>query len=302
MNFNCPSCGRELQASGGGFSGNCPGCGAAWSVTAEELTSDAPPRRDVSLGRQGYYAGLVLFLCAILGGGCIGAIALVSWLFHDPDRVHRQACETHLRSIASALDMYHQDYGNFPPAWIVDAAGKPMHSWRVLILPELGEDELYAQYKFDEPWDGPNNSKLIESIPEVYRCSNDPEAFEGHTTYLAVVGPQAAWLGAQPVKLSLLANPGSAIQVIEASESGIKWLEPRDFTIPTTMPSINSSASQGIRSLHLNGAHVLYADGKVEFLSNDTSATLLTQRLTAPRVAIQPAADKTPPQVEAEEQ
>ena len=57
----------------------------------------------------------------------------------------------------AALQAYHQANGCFPPAYIADKNGKPMHSWRVLILPYLDYDDLYKAYDFSEPWDGPKN-------------------------------------------------------------------------------------------------------------------------------------------------
>jgi hypothetical protein len=46
--------------------------------------------------------------------------------------------------------------------------GKPLLSWRVHLLPDLGEAELYKQFKQDEAWDGPTNRNLLEQIPDVY--------------------------------------------------------------------------------------------------------------------------------------
>lgn len=71
-----------------------------------------------------------------------------------------------LRKIAYALKDYHHEYDTFPPAFIADKDGKPMHSWRVLILPYLdGGGFVYDQYDFGEPWDGPNNIKLLDHMP-----------------------------------------------------------------------------------------------------------------------------------------
>src|SRR6478672_5330638 len=47
----------------------------------------------------------------------------------------RMACSNHLKQIGIALQNYHDVYGSFPPAYVADANGRPMHSWRVLILP-----------------------------------------------------------------------------------------------------------------------------------------------------------------------
>jgi hypothetical protein len=56
--------------------------------------------------------------------------------------------------------------------WVNFATGSkdntPLLSWRVQILPYIKQDELYKQFKLDEPWDSPNNKKLIERIPSIY--------------------------------------------------------------------------------------------------------------------------------------
>jgi hypothetical protein len=52
----------------------------------------------------------------------------------------RSQCANNMRLIASALQAYHQANGCFPPAYITDKSGKPMHSWRVLIRPHLCEE------------------------------------------------------------------------------------------------------------------------------------------------------------------
>jgi len=46
--------------------------------------------------------------------------------------------------------------------------GKPLLSWRVHLLPRLGHADLYRSFKLDEPWDGPNNKRLVELMPKVY--------------------------------------------------------------------------------------------------------------------------------------
>ena len=69
----------------------------------------------------------------------------------------RASCASNMKQIVLALLAYEADHGQFPPAYIADENGKPMHSWRVLILPYLAEKSIYDAYDFTEPWDGPNN-------------------------------------------------------------------------------------------------------------------------------------------------
>ena len=58
----------------------------------------------------------------------------------------------------------------FPPAYTTSKDGKPLLSWRVLILPYLEQEALYKEFHLDEPWDSPHNRTLIARMPAVYRC------------------------------------------------------------------------------------------------------------------------------------
>ena len=81
-----------------------------------------------------------------------------------------------------------------------------MHSWRVLILPFLDQNELYGSYRFDEPWNGPNNSKLHDVIVDVFRCPEDHgRSKSNQTSYVAVVGPETIWPGDHGVRVDEVA-------------------------------------------------------------------------------------------------
>src|SRR3989442_15398787 len=56
-----------------------------------------------------------------------------------------------IRQIGLAILNYYDAYHNhLPPAVRKGADGRPLLSWRVLVLPYLEEDNLYRQFKFDE--------------------------------------------------------------------------------------------------------------------------------------------------------
>src|SRR6516165_2689000 len=94
----------------------------------------------------------------------------------------RGQCKNNLMNIGLALHNYHDQFGSFPPACVADENGRPMHSWRVLILPFLDQTPLYNQYRFDEPWDGPNNKKLADTILAVYNCPSDDHGGPGNAS------------------------------------------------------------------------------------------------------------------------
>ena len=124
----------------------------------------------------------------------------------------RIMCSSNLKNIAQFLLDYHHRKGAFPPAYVADKNGRPMHSWRVLILPDV-DPNLYAQYRFDEPWDGPNNSKLASLAENPFRCPSDVgDGSEHETSYVVVVGPKTAFPGDKCVALSDITPTTTAIQ------------------------------------------------------------------------------------------
>lgn len=91
-----------------------------------------------------------------------------------------------LKQIGLAFHNYESVYQSFPSN--VNAAdGKPLLSWRVQILPFLAQEELYKQFKLDEPWDSDHNKKLIEKMPVVYALPNVKTKEAGQTFYQSFV-------------------------------------------------------------------------------------------------------------------
>jgi prepilin-type processing-associated H-X9-DG protein len=185
----------------------------------------------------------------------------------------RSACRNFMRQIGMALDTYHQDYGCYPPAYVADGNGKPMHSWRVLILPYIEEIQLHSEYDFNEPWDGPNNRKLHSGSPYGMQCPSDPACGTGSTSYVAVVGASTMWPGAGSASRQQCPDGlSNTVLLVEVHNSGIHWMEPRDLDITTMSFKVNGPPSTGISSGHPDGAHVLFADGYVGFLPNTLTA------------------------------
>jgi prepilin-type processing-associated H-X9-DG protein len=194
--------------------------------------------------------------------------------------IARSDCRNNLRQIGFALQQYHDVYGSFPPAYVADANGKPMHSWRVLQLPYLENRMLYQQYDFNEPWDGPNNRRLAKYCITCFRCPHSTSPF-AETNYVVVIGSRTLWPGAAGGSFEDV--PGGTQQtvlVVETADSGIVWSEPRDLDASTMNVTINSARGKGVSSLHLGGAHVVMADGSVRLLPDSMSWEALHALLT----------------------
>ena len=90
-----------------------------------------------------------------------------------------------------AVANYADANGHFPPAYQLGPDRRLWHSWRVLILPFIEQDSLLKQYRFDEPWDGEHNKKLIDKMPKIYALVRG-KAEAGTTFYQAFGGSNGA--------------------------------------------------------------------------------------------------------------
>jgi prepilin-type processing-associated H-X9-DG protein len=261
----------------------CSHCGATTEATAEHAGKTfvcAHCGKTVSKPSGKPWLSGIEFIFIIIGIDIVGVLISL-WLpsIQAAREASRRAqCVDNLKQIGQAMQKYHQANGNFPPAFLAEKDGTPMHSWRVLILPFPGtrERELYAKYRFDEPWNSPHNKAMAEPMPPVYRCPS--EATDApQTSYAMLVGPHTVTDGPTPRRTGDIADGLSGtILVAEAAKAGIPWMEPRDldaekmeFCINATSNNLMQDARE-ISGRHHGGANVLFCDGSVQILSSQS--------------------------------
>jgi len=240
----------------------------------ETVSNPPPPSKSIfpKLAlRLLVWGGILLLLLALLLPNVRSA--------REPAR--RMQCSNHLKQIGLALQNYHDVYQSFPPAYMTDADGKPIHSWRVLILPFMEGKPLYGKYSFDEPWDGPNNSQLHDAIIPAYICPSRLANSKTDTSYVAVIGAQTAWPGEKAVGMEDITDGTSnTIVVVEVANTGKHWMEPHDLDMAQMPMAVNSKSGPGISSAHPNVAMVLFADGHTAPLRTKTPPDTLRRLLT----------------------
>ena len=156
-----------------------------------------------------------------------------------------------------------------------------MHSWRVLLLPYLGQQALYEAYNFAEPWDSPNNRKLADRVGRIFLRSGLESDQAGTTSFVAVVGPETAWPGATSRSYKDLGDGShETLTVVEVPDRQFRWMEPRDLQFDQMSFRINDRSGRGLGS-RLGGARVVFADGMVRTLPDDFAPNTLRAMLTA---------------------
>lgn len=173
-----------------------------------------------------------------------------------------------LTAIYLGLYEYHEKYGHFPPAIVLNDHGEPAHSWRVLLL-EFLAPEVYEQYRFDEKWDSPANSKLSDLMPKCYSSGSDkPSRF---TNFVVVQGPDTAFPYDKFTRMDdIKTAPETTILVVEIAHSDIHWMEPRDLTLDSFSPEARLWQTPiSTTRTRLQGPLVLMADGQTVVLNKD---------------------------------
>ncbi|MBC7818676.1 MAG: DUF1559 domain-containing protein [Planctomycetaceae bacterium] len=248
--------------------------------------SVSPPEIASRWGRRAIYVLIGVLSLLLPGWWLSGAIK------DAREAARRSSCKCGLKQFGLAMHNYHDAYGSFPPAFVLGPDGQKWHSWRVLILPQLEQSELYAAYHFDEPWDGPNNRKLLEKMPEIFACPSQPcpikkavvlsigvlgcsgggpSASGGFTSYAAVIGQNSVFPGVQTVSIKEVTDGMSNTVLIgECTRTTIPWTKPEDINIDFPMKLGDPS---GFGSPHVGGSHFLMGDGSVRFLSTSLPQT-----------------------------
>ena len=158
-----------------------------------------------------------------------------------------RVCRNHLHEIIVALHNYHDQYGQFPPAVVRDDRGEPLHSWRVLILPNLGQLPLYDGYDFTKPWDHPVNADLIREMPAVYGCpshAGDGRRSQGLASYFLVTGERTAAPPSRGRRIKEVSDgTWNTVMLIESNNVSIHWTQPQDFTLDEALQELTTPRS-----------------------------------------------------------
>ena len=247
-------------------------------------------------GRGAAIAGIAL---GAVGSLLINPAVLIALVVPAVQKVRsaseRNQSANNMRILILAMHNYHDVTGRFPPAVVYDPDGQPLYSWRVLLLPYIGQNNLYHRYHLDEAWDSLNNKPLLAMMPREFKDPADTTPQLGLTSYQVFDGPGAPFNssarplrpfqlhGAPPLRLQMSAfqirfadftdGTMSTILIVEASDP-VPWTSPQDLPFGPGMPLPK------LGQPNRGGFNAAYADGSVKYVPSSISEQTLHALIT----------------------
>jgi hypothetical protein len=186
-----------------------------------------------------------------------------------------------LGQVASGLREFSEKHDNrLPPAALCGPDGQPLLSWRVLVLPSLGQGDLYNEFHLDEPWDSPHNIALLPRMPTVYAppLGKRSKVPPYHTVCHAIVGKDTAFEGTRGVRIP--ANYPSAacsLLIVEAGDP-VPWTKPQEIAGDPYdhLPELHGG-------LFKDEFRVAFLDGHVTFMKEPMNRKTMAEWMVWPR-------------------
>lgn len=190
-------------------------------------------------------------------------------VFTKDDLRLRTESQNKLKQLAIGMHNFEATYGAFPAA-IADKGGKQGLSWRVAVLPYIEQENLYKQFKLDEPWDSEHNKKLIPLMPKVLAAPGT-QADAGYTFYRGFTGANALLnpvgrpaAAGQPVLAGRLVGvpdgTANTFMIVEGYDP-VVWTKPDELVFnPSQLPKLG-----GVFGTGFNAAMV---DASARFVRN----------------------------------
>lgn len=174
----------------------------------------------------------------------------------------RSQSMNNMKQIALAMHNYHDVYKGFPPRYSTDKDGKPLLSWRVLILPFIEQQALYEQFHLDEPWDSEHNIKLAETLVQVYQSPGLGMEGKSLSHYQVATGDNMALDSTKNRGISEIRDGTSnTLLVVEVDNDHASiWTKPDDYEFDAANPTA------GLRVWE-DGVLAGFCDGSVRVLS-----------------------------------
>jgi prepilin-type processing-associated H-X9-DG protein len=266
IQFSCPHCGKQTTVADqyAGQSGPCAGCNKIVKVPFSAPVSSAAPAK-------GPGAVLLLLGVFLIGGllVCGGVVVAVALPVASSARTSAQRMNSsnNLKQLGLAIHNYHDRYNDLPPAIVKDAEGKPLYSGMVLLLPFIGQQNIFQQFDKSKAWDDPANIDLSRQTIVTLMNPASTDTRSGHCDYMLIGGPNAVLSDAGKNNFGQVRDGLSSTMVALEVGSGNtleSWAQPVAWDVTKPFDSPDPTM-----------VNVLFGDGSVRALPKTTPVQTL---------------------------
>jgi RNA polymerase sigma factor (sigma-70 family) len=187
---------------------------------------------------------------------------------------NRAKSANNMKQLALAMHNYHDTNGRFPAAAIYSKDGKPVLSWRVALLPYLEQDNLFKQFRLDEPWDSEHNKKLLGIVPNVFAPPGIKTAKPFYTFYQVFAGKGTIFEGTEGAKIASITDGTSNTILIAEAGTPVPWTKPDD------MPYADDKPLPKLGGIFGGNFHIAMADGSVRYVRKKINEKVLRLAIT----------------------
>lgn len=185
----------------------------------------------------------------------------------------RSESRNKLKQIAFAMHNHHDTYRKLPASFSTGPGSEPLLSWRVHLLPYLGEQSLFNQFHLNEPWDSDHNEKLVSQIPSVYVAPGSKSG-DGKTNYVTFRHESSAFPPGRSLSLAAMTDgTANTLMVVEVNDShAVTWTKPDDLDFED-----GSDVLAALIGLRQGGFLSAFVDGSVHFIPDHIDRENLTR-------------------------
>lgn len=249
-------------------------------MSSENPTGQQPYQVPPTRNNTGLIIGIIAAVVAIpMLLICIGILVglLLPAVQAAREAARRMQCSNNMKQIALGMHNYESIYKSLPPAYTTDSNGRPLHSWRTLLLPFLEQQALYSQIDLDKPWDDPVNLPFSTTVVPAFSCPSTPLDLPEKTCYQVVVDKEGLFSGSTGSKFGTVTDGlANTLMVVETDPvNAVPWMAPQDIDLPTFASRGNNG-----RPVHTGGRNAAFGDGSVRFLSDDMDAPTISALVT----------------------
>jgi prepilin-type N-terminal cleavage/methylation domain-containing protein/prepilin-type processing-associated H-X9-DG protein len=248
-------------------------------IATNDLQSDARARRGFTLVE-------LMAVVAIIG---VLMSLLLTAVQSSREMARKATCASNLRNQLLAVHEFHAAHRYFPPGRQYSPSRE--YSWCLESLAYLEQTALYSRYDPAKPWsDTGGNSAVAQTNLRIFRCPSAIQKFDGKTDYGGVMGSTITVTTGFDFENGVMIEVGKRrnnyliqAEIVDGTSQTIALAECTDRPPASGLwisgwnafshdnGPINGKVTDDICSRHPGGALIGFADGRVQFLSEQTA-------------------------------